>query len=114
MDDVQFIVMVDSAAERSHLVSDLASDFPELEQRKAHSGRLRGNWLEVYANDDADPAAAADPDNGFLHFRWRVEVTPLDSSVDENHQIRLARDLLAHFRSAEATAEVLANFEDRL
>jgi hypothetical protein len=113
VDDNQFIVMVDhGGGDRSRLVDGLVAAFPGAVRRKENSADLRGNWVQVWANDDADEKLAADPDTGYLHFRWRVEVTPLDAAADEDHQVALARDLLQHFRAGRA--EVLANFEDRL
>ena len=114
MDENQFLVMVDAATERSQLVEDLSTSFPDMERRKANSGHIRGNWLEVWANDDADENQAADPVDGFLYFRWRVELTPLDATTAEDHQVQLARELLKHFQSVGARAVVCANFEDRL
>ncbi|MEV6304806.1 hypothetical protein AB0M02_35715 [Actinoplanes sp. NPDC051861] len=114
MDENQFLVMVDRHVERARLVDSLHSVFPDAQRRKDNSLHLRGNWLEVWPNDDADENLAADPTTGYLHFRWRVEVTPLDASVTEDDQVQLARDLLTHLRSDGAAAEVCANFEDRL
>ncbi|WP_328470035.1 hypothetical protein OHA21_03460 [Actinoplanes sp. NBC_00393] len=113
MDDNQFLLMVDSATERSRLVDELLAGFPEMDRRKENSGHIRGNWLEVWPNDDADEKQASDPENGYLHFRWRIELTPL-TAVEEDHQVQLARDLLRHFQAAGSRAEVCANFEDRL
>ncbi|BBH70841.1 hypothetical protein ACTI_75260 [Actinoplanes sp. OR16] len=115
MEDVQFIVMVDSSeTERSRVVDSLLAGFPGARRRKENSCDIRGNWLEVCANDDADEKLAADPSTGYEYFRWRIEVVPLERGSGEEHQITFARDLLRHFGERGARAEVLADFEDRL
>ncbi|MEU4561121.1 hypothetical protein AB0F72_22290 [Actinoplanes sp. NPDC023936] len=114
MYDNHFIVMVDSATGWVRLLEDLITAFSGAVQVKANSCDLRGNWLEISPNDDADEKLATDPDTGYHYFRWRIEVTPLNESVGEDNQVLFARALLQHFRSGGARAEVLANFEDRL
>ncbi|GAA4602548.1 hypothetical protein BJY16_004286 [Actinoplanes octamycinicus] len=111
---LQFLIMVDSENDRAQLMQDLLRSFPEAEAHKAHSCRLRGNWLELLPNEDADRNLATDPADGYLHFAWELNVTPYRSDLDEDHQIVLARDLQRHFLTAGAKAVVGANFEDRL
>ncbi len=111
---LQFLVMVDSDTTPAHLITGLLRGFPEAEPYKAHSCRLRGNWLEIVANEDADRGLVDDPDDGYLHFAWEVGVTPQRDDLDEDHQVVLARDLRRHFETAGAKAVVCANFEDRL
>ena len=111
---LQFLVMVDADLDRPGMVQAVLDRFPEATPLKENSCDLRGNWLEVWDNEDADREQAADPDDGYLHFRWRVEVTPLDDTLDEDHQVRLARDLRDCFAAVGRDAVVAANFEHRV
>lgn len=109
---LQFIVMVDSELGESQLLDAVLSRFPDARRLKAHSCEVAGNWMEIWGNEDADPEATSGED-GYLFYSWRVELTPL-GAADEDHQIRLARDLKACFTDLGATAEVCAAFEDRV
>lgn len=86
---LQFIVMVDGDVSEAALLKSL----------KAHSCDLRGNFLEIWHNEDADPDLARNDDDGYLYYRWRVELTPTTKSVGADHQVELARALIAAFEN---------------
>jgi hypothetical protein len=88
--------------------------FTDAFRQKDNSCDVDGNWLEVWPNDDTDARLASDAEDGYLYFRWRVEVTPIDAHLDENHQVKLARNLKSQFENMGAAAVICANFEDRL
>lgn len=113
-DDLPFLVMVDGAKSRAELMRFVVDSFPEALRRKSNSCDLRGNWLEIWANENADDALSADPETGYLEYRWRVEVTPLSPGITEAEQIELARALRDHLRAAGCKAVVCASFEDKL
>lgn len=108
---LQFIVMVDGDMSEGALLQSVCDAFPDAVRLKAHSCDVRGNWLEIWHNEDADPGLARADDDGHLYYRWRVELTPTTESVDEDHQVALARALIATFESLGGRAVVLANFE---
>jgi hypothetical protein len=110
---LQFLVMVDSRLDDSGLLALVMEQFPDAVRRKRHSCDVHGNWLEIWENESAD-AALIGGEDGFLHYAWRVEVTPLTDDLDEDHQVKLARDLRTCFERAGARAVVCANFEDRV
>jgi hypothetical protein len=111
---LQFVVMVDGEVGEAALLQSVLGRFPDATRLKAHSCDVRGNWLEIWHNDDADPELARGDEDGYLHYRWRVELTPMSDTLDEDHQVELARALIAVFREAGGRSVVLANFEDRV
>ncbi|MCO6008397.1 hypothetical protein NE236_25805 [Actinoallomurus purpureus] len=111
---MQFIVMVDGDADEVALLRCVLKNLPDAVRLKAHSCDVRGNWLEIWQNEDADPNLAENDDDGYLYYRWRVELTPMGGTVDEDHQVELARALIGAFERADGRAVVLANFEDRV
>jgi hypothetical protein len=46
---------------------------------------------------DAHSGLVLTDDDGYLYYRWRVELAPTTGSVDEGHQVALARSLTAPF-----------------
>jgi hypothetical protein len=111
---LQFIIMVDGDVGEAELLQSVLSRFPDATRLKAHSCDVAGNWLEIWHNDDADPGLARSEDDGYLYYRWRVEVTPMSDALNEDHQVELARGLLAAFTSAGGRPVILANFEHRV
>lgn len=106
----QFLVMVDSELERGELLGLILVRFADATPVRENSCDLRGNWVEVWGNEDADAARAAGPD-GHRYYAWRVEVTPMHNRVTEEEQIALAGKLRDCFTAAGARAVVCADFE---
>jgi hypothetical protein len=111
---LQFLLMVDADLDRAGLLAVVRGRFPDAVPGKENSCDVHGNWLEIWPNEGADPALATTDEDAYLYYRWRVELTPLDGEGDEDHQVALARELLAAFTAAGARAEVLSSFEDRV
>lgn len=111
---LQFFVMVDSEMDRAQMIAGVLDGFPEAERYKHFSCMIRGNWLEIVRNHDADPGLVDDPEEGYLYFAWEVDCTPMSRDLDEDHQVALARDLQRHFAATGAKTTVGASFEDRL
>jgi hypothetical protein len=112
-DSLQFLIMVESDLGRAELLGLIMNRFPDTRPVLENSCDLRGNWVEVWGNEDADPARAGG-DDGHLFYAWRVEVTPMHTRVTENEQIALARKLRDAFVRAGARAVVRADFEARV
>ncbi|MFC4017212.1 hypothetical protein ACFOW4_04535 [Micromonospora sp. GCM10011542] len=110
----QFLIMVDGPLEPADLLDLIRGRLPDAVPYRRDSVDVRGNLLEINRNEGADPRLAASDEDGYLHFRWRVEVTPMDRSVDEAHQIALARELLRAVQGPRVRATVCAAFEDRV
>jgi hypothetical protein len=113
---LQILVMVQVSADvgDGDLLALVLRRFPGAARVKSNSCDVRGNWLEIWHNEDADQSLADDTEDGYLYYRWRVEVTPLDARLDEDHQVALARALRDCFAEAGARAVVCASFEDRV
>lgn len=71
----QFLVMVDGRVEETRLLDVIRGRLPDCELYRRGSVHVRGNLLEINANEDADPELAITDDDGYLYYRWRVEVT---------------------------------------
>jgi hypothetical protein len=106
--------MVDADIDRPAVLALVLAHFPVARRQKDHACLLRGNLLEIWPNEDADPARSRSDEDPYLFYRWRVEVSPMDDRVDEDHQVQLARDLRSALQSTGAHVEVLAAFENRL
>ena len=113
-DTLQILLMVEADLDRPTVLASVLASFQDAVRRKENSCMVRGNLLEIWPNEDADPVMSRSDDDPYLYFRWRVEVTPMDDDLDEDHQIRLARDLRSALESIGARVEVLAAFEDRV
>ena len=111
---LQFLVMVDGECSREEITDRLVEEFPEAIRLKENSCDLRENWIEVWYNEDYDRISAQDDEDGYLYFRYRVEVTPLGERVKEVDQIDLAKAIVAAIRKKGLTAVICANFENRL
>lgn len=111
---LQFLIMVDAEYDRREITQIILTGFPEAVPRKPNSCDLRGNWIEVWANEGADPERAEDEENGFLDYRWRVEATPMTEDITESEQVKLAKALRTCFVAARCKAVICANFEDKL
>ncbi|WP_433115397.1 hypothetical protein [Micromonospora sp. CA-246542] len=114
MPTLQFLIMVDGPLTAAELLDLIRARLPDAKPYRRDSVDVRGNLLEINTNEGADPRLAATDEDGYLYFRWRVEVTPMDRSVDEAQQITLARELLRAIDGQQARATVCAAFEDRV
>ena len=113
-DTLQILLMVEADLDRPAVLASVMTYFTDAVPRKENSCLLRGNLLEIWPNEDADPVQSRSGEDPYLYYRWRVEVTPMEDSLDEVHQIALARELRSALETTGALVEVLAAFEDRL
>jgi hypothetical protein len=109
---LQFVAMIEGPSNAPEVVASLKAAFPEAKAIKVHSFDLRENWIEIWANRDADSGKASDED-GYMFYGYELQATPM-MSVNEDHQIQLARDLVAAFEGEGWEVVVCANFEDKL
>lgn len=111
---LQFLIMINCDKSRDEMLNHILDCFDEAEKRKANSCDLRENWIEIWQNDDFDAELSADELNGYLHFRWRLEATPLKDDVAVDGQVVLAKEITACFEQTGCQCIVCANFEDLL
>ncbi|RNL85846.1 hypothetical protein [Halostreptopolyspora alba] len=112
---LEFIVMVNGGDSESEVLRAITERIPEAAEIEKDSCELRGNRLEVWANEDADPSRATDEEEGYLYFRWRIEVLPQRDDVGEEAQVGLAGEMLGALREDRGwDATLAATFEDRV
>ncbi|MCO1598384.1 hypothetical protein M8C17_24870 [Micromonospora sp. RHAY321] len=111
---LQFLIMVDGPLTEAELLDRIRTGLPDAVPYRRDSVDVRGNLLEINPNEGADPQLAATDEDDYLYFRWRVELTPMAGTVDEGHQIALARELLRAIEGPQVRATVCAAFEDRV
>lgn len=69
--------------------------------------------LEVRENDDFDPDQVSDPENGFLFYRFLVEVEPLSAATQEAYVAAVAA-LIRGLRREGWSVVPACDFEDLL
>ena len=112
---LQFLIMVDGALEEAELFQRIRDGLPDAVPHRRASANVRANLLEINPNEAYDPRrAATDDEEAYLYYRWRVELTPMESTVDEDHQVALARELVGVLAGDGVRTVVCANFEDRV
>ncbi|MFC5922107.1 hypothetical protein [Micromonospora vulcania] len=111
---LQFLIMVDGPLTAAELLDRIRTGLPDAVPHRRDSVHVRGNLLEINPNEGADPELAVTDEDDYLYFRWRVELTPMERSVGEEHQITLARELLRVIEGPQVRAIVCAAFEDRV
>ena len=109
----QFLVMVNSTGTAPALTGRLSASLPDATPVRPRSFNWRGNWVQVWENDDYDPGHIDSPEDGYLFYRFRIEVSPTEEVTDD-HQIRAARELVAALESLHLKAVVCADFEDEV
>jgi hypothetical protein len=113
VDSLQFLLMVDSALRRADLLALVLRRFPDAIAMTENSCDLRANWVEVWANEEADATRSDGPD-GHRYYPWRVEATPMHGRVTRDEQVALARKLRDVFVDAGGRASIRADFEVRV
>lgn len=111
MMDLSFILMVDGTIDQDSLIDLVASAVPRAQKIKRRSLDAVDNWLEIKKNEDFGAQPADGPD-GFLYFRFRLEVTPKSRRLDEQHQVRFASSLQSVLESNGLRVELCASFSD--
>lgn len=113
---LEFIVMVNGGDTKSEVIRAVTERIPDASGAGEDACEVRGNQIEVWHNEDADQSRAADDEDeeGYLYFRWRLEVAPVSDETGAEEQVGLAGELLGAFREREWAAVLAATFEDRV
>lgn len=109
----QFLVMVEMPGTAIGLSEKLVRSLEGAVSVRPRSFDWMGNWIQIADNDDYDPAQVDEPRDGFLFYRFRLEVSPM-KSVDVEHQVRVAVALSDALRALGAKTAVCADFEEKL
>lgn len=113
--ELQFLVMVDSFHSLEEFVSILKRNLSDSKTFRSRSFDWKGNWIQIEQNEDYNPVAATNPKDGFLFYKFRIEVSPTeDYAHDLQHQIALAKEIEAIIQNRGGKAVVCADFEELL
>jgi hypothetical protein len=111
---LQFILMIDTEISTEEVVTKIVSAFNDSERSKNNSCLTRQNFIEVSNNEDSDFVMSLDEEDGFLYYPIRLEATPIDIKVTEEHQIQLAQNIVEILTFHNCRVVVCANFEDKI
>jgi hypothetical protein len=102
---------VDTKLQRSEIIEII---------RQATCGTLDHNyvvcdWGLIYVgvNDEYSPSKSKST-NGFLYFKYIIEINPGDSGRETCDYVDGVRKLIGHFRSHSVRATAACDFEDLL
>jgi hypothetical protein len=110
--DVYCNLFVDSNLEQSHFANNLASVFNQAANKQGNFDTSFGN-IYVIENDDYDELKKTDKEEGFLFYRYLLEVEPrLD--LDINNAIEFVSKLLNYLWSLDYPATAACSYEDKL
>jgi len=102
---------LDSSREESLLVSDVARLFnSECERNYIH---LNECDISILENDDFDEQKRTNPEDGFLFYRYKLEVEP-NAELGEENAIAVVSKLLIFFWSKDYPATAACGYEDAL
>lgn len=108
----QFLIMANFASSAPSFATRLSTHLPESPALlRPRTFKWRSNLVQVWENDDYDPRRIDDPEEGYLFYRFRIEVSPFER-VSDGHQIGIARLLVEVLESLNAQPVVCADFED--
>lgn len=111
---LQFVIMIEPAFSRKKFVDLLLSAFPDACSQEWDTVDVRGNWLKLLENPEANQSNVDALDDGFLYYSMEMQATPLHKNIDEDHQLLLARDLMSLFQANGFKTVLCAAFEARL
>ena len=113
-EDLSFLLLVDARVPYEHLINVILDLVPSAVRVKHRNLETPGNWIEVKENEDFDPERVDDPEEGFLFYRYQVEVTPKPGRLGVSNQVLFARELLMGLRLRRFKAEVCSTLEDQI
>jgi len=112
--ELQFLIMVNSKLDLDQFIACIKDNWPHIHWVGSRSFDVANNWVQISENEEFDPSLASNPEKGFLHYRYRLEVSPVEGTPSLDNQIELARSLKAGLEKLGFEAVVCADFEDLL
>jgi hypothetical protein len=110
MHEAQFLVMVNGEVSLSDIMRVLESDLPGIKRTKHKMVyEWSRNIIDVEENKDYDQNMINSED-GYLYYRYRINVFPIDDDQSIEHQVNIARDIRGLFASLSCITEVIATF----
>jgi hypothetical protein len=112
--ELQFLIMVSCEFDIDQFLNRLKRDWQDVKWVKRSSFDLSDNWIQISENEDYDPALAFNTLDGFLHYRYRIEVSPIKETRSVAEQVNLAKTLKTRFEKMGCLAVICADFEELL
>ena len=110
----QFLIMINTSYDEKELMEFLTNCFPNSIRNTINSFDLQDHWIEIWKNENADEQMSKDPEEGYLYFRWRIEVTPLRKKILQIHQVEFAKNIVSCLENKGCNCVICANFEHLL
>ena len=111
--ELQFLVMINTSLSLPTLTRQLHDEFGKAKRQENIALDPSGNLVELRHNEDFHPSLVSDQNEGFLHYRYQLEVTPTASTSLEQ-QIVFAKSLKDKLESHGHQAVICADFEEML
>ncbi|HEU4328889.1 MAG TPA: hypothetical protein VFS21_37475 [Roseiflexaceae bacterium] len=112
--ELQFLIMVDTKLSLNEIILYLKEKLSDTTPVRSRSFDWSSNWIQVWDNDDFDPDKISDPEDGFLYYPYRIEVSPNTKEINLEQQIAVARSLVERLEMTGAKVQVCADFEGML
>lgn len=109
--DLYCKIFIDSTASRNDLVNDVALLFSGTAERATVYTQLGD--IDVRENKDFDEELRSDADDGFLHYRFFVDVDPKPARGLDGAVLLISK-MLEHFWSNGFRAVASCDYEDSL
>jgi hypothetical protein len=112
--NLDFVLMVDSSlglGEVSEVIRNICGATAGHSQAWLET---ESNWVQIRRNDDYDPELALSQEDGFFHYRYRVEVAPKPGETNLENQIAFAVLLRLGSEERGCRVAVCADFEGLL
>jgi hypothetical protein len=107
--ELQFLIYVNTTLDIEELISSLKGVLTS-----TRTFYWSGNWVQVWPNEDYDESLISDSEEGFLYYRYRIEVSPIDNDKSVERQVSIAKHLKSVLESLGCIAVICADFEDLL
>lgn len=116
--ELQFLIMVETRIEHEELIASFKEKVgdagEEISPAKFRTFYWSGNCIQVWMNEDYDESLVSDPEDGFLYYRYKIEVFPTDGEKSVERQVNIAKQLKGALESLGCTTVICADFEELL
>lgn len=110
---LDFKIMVNCEFKRIQLLKLIKKRIAGYKTVFEYSFEYRDNLFRFRFNEDYDPCKV-DEEDGYLYYRYEIEVVSLKDNENIKNQLDLARKFKEHFIEIGCSAEICADFEELL
>jgi hypothetical protein len=108
--ELQFIIAIDTDFDT---IFSTLQEIYKFNYTKKHEFVIGKNNVEIEENEDFNPDLV-DTDDGYLYYRYNVNVYPIAEDISLLEQIDLSKQMRESFIKKGIKADILAAFEDML